>query len=170
MIRRKNKRYWLLIVCFFSFGLISSDPVFAGPVTDCKDGKEGKDCPPVQEICFNLVCSYQREGREGTYEKCQAAARFKKWVTAGGGEIWDRSEGVNHPEFEVECDEYMIFNNSALRYTDSLGTRIQGRTGPYPAVVIPRGSLRDGHSYVPSSLEFSDQHLRGYCYVYSGPQ
>lgn len=128
------------------------------------------DQRPPTETCFNAVCSYQREGEDGRYEKCQAAAVFRKWVTAEGDEIADKSAFPQNPMLEVECDQRVLHNNGARRFTDALGTRIQAQAGPYPAILLPRKALREGHRYEPSALELDGQHLRGYCYIYTGPQ
>lgn len=129
------------------------------------------NCPDgARTVCFNVVCNYEKEGTGRGFNRCQAAARFLKNVTASGGEIKDRSETPFNPEFEVQCDGRVLFNNAAHRYTDALGTRLQAETGPFPAVLLPQNSLRDFHSYVISALELRDQALRGFCYVYTGPQ
>ena len=127
-----------------------------------------KDKDP-RDLCFNVFCSYRREGGGG-FESCEAGAIFIKSVTADGKEIWDRSERSDSLVFEVECDNRVVFNNSGHRYTDEQGTRIQAKTGPLPAVLLPKNTLRDGHRYVASALEIQGQSLPGYCYIYTGPQ
>jgi hypothetical protein len=139
------------------------------------DGKSdcGKDCPPVppplppRQVCFNLVCNYDKGDGPG-YGKCQAAATFTKWVEADGSEIQDNSDSPQNPQFEVECDEQVLFNSSGRRFTDEQGTRIQAETGPYPSLLLPVRSLEDTHRYVLSSLELTNQTLSGYCYIWSG--
>jgi hypothetical protein len=128
-----------------------------------------KDCEPPHEICFNAYCNYARDDRYG-FEKCRAVSVFKKLVNADGSEIFDVSRRPNNPQFAVECDGRAIFNNSARRYTDYMGTRIQAETGPYPAILFPKRALSDGRGYVASSLELDGQILKGYCYLYTGAQ
>ncbi|OFZ19478.1 MAG: hypothetical protein A2X94_09010 [Bdellovibrionales bacterium GWB1_55_8] len=129
----------------------------------------GKDCESVAKlVCFNLLCNYEESAPKARYRKCESAARFEKWVTGDGSEIPDISEHPLNPEFEVACDDELLFNNSAYRYTDALGTRLQAQAGPYPATLLPRGALREGHRYVLSTLELNGQTLRGHCYIYTG--
>ena len=116
-------------------------------------------------VCLNLLCNY-----EGENQKCQAAAQLEKFVSLRGDEVEDRSEHPFHPEFEVACNDSLIYNGIGYRFTDALGTRIQAQSGPYPAILLPRGVLRDGHRYLISSLELGDENLRGYCYIYTGPR
>jgi hypothetical protein len=136
-------------------------------------GQCGKDCPPPppplppRQVCFNLVCNYQK-GDDPGFSKCQAASTFTKWVAADGSELQDASEAPQNPQLEVECDEQVLFNSSARRFTDEQGTRIQAENGPYPALLLPSRSLQDTHRYVLSSLELSNQTLSGYCYIWTG--
>jgi hypothetical protein len=149
----------------------------------CQPGD--KNCHPPREVCFNVFCTYEREGEQpqvhdehDSYDRCHAGSTFKKWVTDDGEEIEDNSadhDGHDDKDrdvikFEVECDGQHLYNNSAHRYTDWQGTRLQALEGPYPAVVLPRGALKDTHQYAISALELWDQTLHGYCYVYTGPQ
>jgi hypothetical protein len=141
-----------------------------------EDGKDpGK--PHHEPVCFNLICKYSskspREGMPPSFDTpttCRAAAVFTKDVTLDGGEILDTSDPNSNPDFEVECDEHVIFNDRAHRYTDIMGTRIQALTGPYPALLLPRGALRDTRGYIHSSLDLDGRILSGYCYLYTGPQ
>lgn len=139
---------------------------------DCKD--------PDNLTCFNIYCRYEESRHDDdksdsftdshdSYEKCRAASQFKKNVGDDGSEIEDRSYPPFNPRMAVECDGSVIYNNSAHRYTDYKGTRIQAQHGPYPAILLPKGALRDDHHYVRSVLELSDQTLKGYCYIYTGP-
>jgi hypothetical protein len=145
---------------------LQSTSAFAGE--KCPDGKKCEE--PPRQVCFNMLCTYQSDDPHARYQLCHTAARFVKWVTNEGEEIFDDSEHPFNPEFEVECDEDLLFNEGARRFTDRLGTRIQSQTGPYPATLLPRGALHDGHRYEISTLEMGDEILRGYCYLYTGPQ
>ena len=156
--KRGSKRVWPA----FALLVLLSQGAYAGDESPGCDPKQHY-CPP-RPICLNLVCDYQGN-REG-YSKCRAASSFIKLVSSDGDEIRDRSE--MDVSLEVECDGIRLFTNSANRFTDAQGTRIQAKAGPFPAVVLPRGSLSDEHRYVPSSLELEDQILRGVCYVYPG--
>ncbi|MGZ6371569.1 MAG: hypothetical protein ACXWPM_12505, partial [Bdellovibrionota bacterium] len=124
--------------------------------------------------CFNIVCDYRADhdsdDRDGPFHQCRAASVFKKLVTEQGEEIRDRSSFPNNPALDVQCDGRTVFNNSARRFTDDLGTRIQAEEGPYPAILLPRGVLTDRHQYSVSQLELEGQSLSGFCYVYTGPQ
>ena len=147
----------------------------------CPDG----NCnPPTKSICFNLVCHYnfpgegpdQGQHREG--KSCKVAARFEKLVTIDGGEVTDDSTHPNNPELEVSCDNKMVYNNSAHRFTDLLGTRIQGEMGPHPAITLPRGALHAGAgessgSHVAASVLELDtgrgfERARGTCFIWTG--
>jgi hypothetical protein len=132
---------------------------------NCKNG----NCHPPRPICFNVFCTFQREGT-GPYEKCQVASTFVHLVNDDGSEFLDNSSDSNSPVFEVQCDNEVVYNSSAHRYTDYLGTRIQAIPGPYPAVVLPKDSLQEIRHYSDASLEFADQRLNGTCYIYTGPQ
>lgn len=146
---------------------------------ECRPGEEpghpdphcpqGKTCPVkcTKEACFTVVCHYQAKDRDDHYQKCRAASTFVTRVTSDGGEVQGDSDLTNSPKFEVECDGHMIYNNGARRFTDLLGTRIQAETGPFPAIVLPRGELHDGHHFSPSWLELGEQNLRGSCYLYT---
>jgi hypothetical protein len=161
-----------LLGAFLILGIVSAPSVLAD---DCKDGK----CPPPppeRSVCFNVFCTFQRQdaGTQGEstghYQKCQVASTFTHWVTGDGNEVWDNSTDSFNPAFEVQCDNEVIYNGSAHRYTDYLGTRLQAIPGPYPAVDLPKDSLREIRHYSDASLEFADQSLQGTCYIYTGPQ
>ncbi len=160
----------------FAFSILLSQFAQAGDEDHGCDPKQHV-CPP-RPICLNLVCDYERvhrrddglldDGHDDGFSKCRAASRFTKLVSSDGDEIRDRSAVEETVSLEVECDGQTIFNNSANRFTDAQGTRLQAKSGPYPAVVLPRGTLSDEHRYVASALELKDQILRGVCYVYPG--
>ncbi len=150
-------------------------PTDHNPPGHCPDGR----CrPETRETCFNLVCYYKNPHNPEGYKNCKVSAKFDKRVTLGGGEVSDDSSQRNNPEFEVQCDNSIIFNNSARRFTDALGTRIQGETGPHPAITLPRGELHtgadgtSGDHVSPSILELDidSYQLRteGSCYIWSG--
>src|SRR5262249_3164778 len=116
-------------------------------------------------------CSYHDDGAPKEEVKCEAGAVFTKFVTDDGEEIRDISDDHTQPRFEVACDQKTLFNGSAHRFTDWAGTRIQADTGPFPAVLLPHGALKEGHRYEASALELADgESLRGYCFIYTGPQ
>lgn len=157
----KRKIGWLILV----FILVSSRSVRS----DDGLGKvcEGEKCQP-RPACFNVFCTYGKDD-DGHYSKCEASAAFTHAVSGDGDEIFDNSTQSDNPTFEVQCDQTVVYNGPAHRYTDRLGTRIQGIPGPYPAVVLPVGALREMRHYSESSLEFKDQRLSGSCYIYTGP-
>jgi hypothetical protein len=138
---------------------------FDGKHEKCREGH----CPiPTKPICFNILCNYKKKNKDHHgFETCRSAAKFIKRVGEDGRETLDFSSQSDHPEFEVECDHQLIFNNSADRLTDHYGTRIQGAPGPFPATLLPRDALREGHHYVVSTLELENQVLSGYCYIYN---
>ncbi len=133
---------------------------------------------PVKETCFNVVCEFSNEHAPEGMQNCRAAAVFNKNVTTTGGEVADDSTASNNPTFEVTCNGVPLFNNSAHRYTDLLGTRIQGETGPHPAISLPRGALHTGpngsagYHVSPSRLEIDsvDGHAysSGKCSIWTG--
>jgi len=120
-------------------------------------------------VCFNLVCKYQDEKGASPLD-CQAAATFTHEVNEDGSEVLGDSSEHADIKLEVQCNQSVLYNGAANRYTDRLGTRIQGLEGPYPAIVLPPDSLVDTHRYTDSSLELADQNLEGVCYVYTGAQ
>src|SRR4051812_5573394 len=94
----------------------------------CKD----KNCHPPREVCFNVFCTYDEDrvkiedNHHPRFDRCHAGSTFMKWVTDDGDEIKDISLDRNDlAKFQVECDGKTIYNNSAHRYTDWQGTRIQ---------------------------------------------
>jgi hypothetical protein len=129
-------------------------------------GCEGGKCPS-RTVCFNVHCVYAEHDGSGP---CQAAATFTKRVTGDGAETLDDSEPADDAQFEVECNDEVRFNGSAHRYTDQQGTRLQAVIGPYPAVLLPPHALRDGHRYELSALDLGKDRVRGFCYLYTGPQ
>jgi hypothetical protein len=139
----------------------------------------GRECrPPTKTTCFNLVCYFDDEKNPHGFKSCKAAAKFNKRVTVDGGEVQDDSNLGDNPQFEVTCDNKILFNNSARRFTDLLGTRIQGETGPHPSISIPRGELhsgsdgRSGDHISPAVLELDTGNqllrTRGQCYIWTG--
>ncbi len=150
-------------------------PIPTSPPSHCPDGR----CrPETRETCFNLVCYYSNPQNPVGYQSCKVSAKFDKRVTIGGGEVQDDSFQRNNPEFEVECDNSVLFNNSARRFTDALGTRIQGESGPHPAITLPRGALHSGADGTsgdhvsPSTLELdvgsSLLRTSGSCFIWTG--
>ena len=140
---------------------------------ECKDHSCEPPQPPrpPRPICLNVFCNYREDGAPNDSVKCEAGAVFEKLVTDDGEEIHDNSENLSNPRFEVACDKKTLFNGSAHRFTDAAGTRIQAEIGPYPAVVLPRHALREGHRYEASVLELAGgATLHGYCFIYTGPQ
>ena len=134
---------------------------------------------PTQMACFNLVCYYNNAENPDGYKNCKVASRFNKLVTIDGGEVQDDSTIPDNPEFEVSCEDKLIYNNSARRFTDLLGTRIQGEAGPHPSITIPRGALHSGvhgtsgDHIAPSVFEIdTGSHgllrTRGTCYIWTG--
>jgi len=132
--------------------------------------------PPTKPVCFNLMCHYESDGP--TDKSCTASSTFIKNVTIDGGEVVDDSASPNNPTFEVSCDATTIYNNSSYRYTDLLGTRIQGQEGPDPALLLPRGELHsaaagtNGGHYSDSILELSGpdgfHRVHGQCFIWTG--
>lgn len=147
---------------------------------------DGHDCtPPTRPVCFNLVCYYHdKDAKNGEYKECKAASTFIKNVTEDGGEVADVSEHPFNPTLEVTCDNNPspVYNNSAYRSTDLLGTKIQGQTGPNPSISLPRGELHTGsdnnlggNHESPSELAIDvgtahdgQQRLRGECQIWTG--
>lgn len=128
--------------------------------------------PPIKKkpFCFDILCHYNRHHHpKKQFEKCNAAIRFVKEVEIHGREIQDNSDSHFEPQYEVECDGNVIYNNSAIRFTGYAGTRIQPPDTPFPAVLLPRNSLGLEHQYTASTLVFSDEELHGYCFITSTP-
>jgi hypothetical protein len=128
----------------------------------------GKDCPPPKprEVCFNVYCQFKKS--DSSEQKCHAASRFIKAVNDDGSEIEDTATPDSFPVLEIECDERVIYNNGGHRFTDFTGTRIQSEAGPYPALVLPKGALREPHHMSTARLELEEETYRGECYIYMG--
>lgn len=139
----------------------------------------------TREVNFNLMCNYDFGHHlvvndDGHYARsCTVSATFRKNVTMDGGEVQDDSNDMNNPQMQVECDGSVIFGPSgARRFTDLLGTRIQGQTGPTPAILLPRAALhsgaegQSGSHYSESTLEVRApsglERARGSCFIWSG--
>lgn len=120
-----------------------------------------------RSIVFNVFCRFYKEHARGNKPICYAGARFNKAVGAHGGEVFDDSAYPESPQFEVECEGSTIHNSAGQRYTDRVGTRIQAETGPYPAIVLPSGALRDRRQRVDSELELRDATYSGDCFLYT---
>jgi hypothetical protein len=155
------------------------------------DGPGQGDCPhckpKTKDVCFNLVCHYKFEKEHGLDSndnndhdrECSVASTFTKAVTEdGGGEVQDASDADDKLKLQVSCEGLTVYNDGGHRYTDLLGSRFQGITGPDPAFTLPRGALHaardgDGH-YAPSILELNlDDEFkrgRGSCFIWTGPQ
>ncbi|MGZ3687414.1 MAG: hypothetical protein ACXVBW_03900 [Bdellovibrionota bacterium] len=143
---------------------------------DCDDGH----CEvPTKEVCFNLVCYYNNEHNPEKFKSCKFASTFRKKVTIDGGEVVDDSHFGNNPTIDLECDGKDLYPGSARRFTDLLGTRIQGEAGPHPAITLPRGALhsgsednRAGDHQAPSTLELDSGYevlrTKGTCYIWTG--
>jgi hypothetical protein len=169
---------------FFAFAGVAlslfAPSAFAEPdsLPDCPPGRACR--VPSKEVSFNLVCYYNDRHNPEGYENCKAAAKFQKDVTTDGGEVADDSTFKDNPQLEVSCGHSTLFNNSARRFTDLLGSRIQGETGPHPAITLPRGALHSGSDrtsgdHVSSStleIDIGTKLLRtqGICYIWSGVQ
>lgn len=167
-------RYSIALVAALLSFYGSASSAFAGneqnpPCESCND--------PTREVCFNMVCHYDFD-TESEPRHCTASATFNKDVTVDGGEVRDDSALGNNPRLEVTCDNEKIFSNSARRFTDLLGTRIQGQTGPNPAVLLPRGALHSGGEnssgshYSSSVLELDNGRdfvrAKGKCFIWTG--
>ena len=160
------------VLAFTLVALQGAVPAFAD---DCPNG----NCEPrTRETCFNIQCTFENPNAPAGYQRCEVSAVFDKKVTLGGGEVRDDSSQRDNPEFQVTCDGSSVFNNSARRFTDLLGTRIQGETGPHPSLSLPRGALHTGahggagSHYSPAALELNvlGQWIRtgGTCFIWSG--
>ncbi|MDR3607190.1 MAG: hypothetical protein P4M08_07410 [Oligoflexia bacterium] len=172
------KKFVLLGILALSFGSIAAkadDHPCPGP--DCR--------PPTKDVCFNLMCIYNSEDHIADHDdkSCTVASTFVKEVTLDGGEVIDDSDRDdsdrdNVTTLEVSCGGKVLFDNSAYRHTDLLGTRIQGQEGPTPAITLPRGELhtvesgQGGGHYSWSTLEFQTEerfkHLDGSCFIWAG--
>jgi hypothetical protein len=154
------------------------------------DDGGGDDCdgihcrPRTRDVCFNVVCHYDLDRDLGDRgdghdegRHCKVAAEFVAPVTIGGGEVTSDSDERSAPRFEVTCDGKPVYNDSAHRYTDLLGTRIQGETGPHPAITLERGALHtgpdhdSGYHQSPSTLILEDEGVKvghGTCDIWTG--
>ena len=157
--------------------LAAASLILLQSLAHASDDSHDHQKPDRQSVCFNLVCKYAaKPPQEGdssadrSPSTCRAAAVFTKDIAIDGSELFDVSDGDSNPDFEVECDDHVLFNDRAHRYTDSMGTRIQALTGPYPAMLLPRGTLRDTRGYITSNLDLDGRVYSGYCYLYTGPQ
>lgn len=114
-------------------------------------------------------------------QTCKAVAIFEKVVTLDGGEVADHSPVASTPlspqipRLTVECDNETKYNDHARRFTDLLSTRIQGLSGPFPAIYLPRGALHTGQHVSDSYLEIDSGiptnraiRMPGKCYVWTG--
>jgi hypothetical protein len=100
--------------------------------------------------------------------------------TIDGGEVQDDSTDSNNPQMQVSCDGTSIFGPSGThRFTDLLGTRIQGQMGPNPALLLPRGALHTGAEHDTSGSHYSQSMLElrgedgpsrayGKCFIWTG--
>ncbi len=147
-------------VKFLTFSLLLATASYAG--VPCLGGK----CIPTRPACFNIFCVYDRK-TDGKFHKCEAAAKFTHAVTVNGLEVKDESVSPFNPIFEVKCDDEVFFNGVGRRFTDFIGTRIQTLNTPFPAIVLPRNSLEEGHRFEDSFLELEEQRLEGFCYTYT---
>jgi hypothetical protein len=120
----------------------------------------------TRSVTFNIFCRYDNGPQRK--DRCYAAARFEKLVFSNGAEFEDNSDHPSNPVFEVECGGEMIFNEHGRRFMSREGTWIQALTGPYPAIVLSRQALREGHHRVTSVLELRDVSLEGTCLIYTG--
>jgi hypothetical protein len=170
-----------MVVFALSSGMVQADDSVINPNSgDDHRHCPGPDCKPkTKEVCFNLVCYYNDHKQPEGYKNCRAAATFTKDVTLDGGEVEDDSNHKNNPQLEVSCGgSTLFFNNSARRFTNLLGTRIQGETGPFPAVLLPRGALHSGADNTsgdhtsPSVLELDTgsylTRSKGFCHIWTG--
>lgn len=160
----------LFAICLGSSSAFAGDPHQNPSCPDCTD--------PTREVCFNLMCHYEFKNEYGSPKNCTVSSTFTKNVTVDGGEVQDDSSVGNNPRLDISCDNEKIFNNSAHRFTDLLGTRIQGQTGPSPAVLLPRGALHSGQEgqsgshYSKSILELDNGRefvrANGKCFIWTG--
>jgi hypothetical protein len=163
-----------------------------------QDGKH--KCEPTRTADFNIVCFYKKHEhkehgdkdqdqgqgqRPGDDDKdkgsvCKVSSTFAKRITADGGEIMDRSPDPGQgnpaelPMLSVECGPEAKYNDHARRWTDLLSTRIQGLTGPHPAIYLPRGALHEGTHVADSYLEVESGipgdpvRMYGKCHIWTG--
>jgi hypothetical protein len=134
----------------------------------------GNDCKPkTKEVCFNLYCNYEfEEHGDHAQKSCSAASTFRKQVTLEGAEVPQTLDG----NLEVKCDGQSWYGRADI-FTGLLGTRIEGKTGPDPAIFLPRGALNAGSDgltqghYSDSGIEITEQgkftHGRGKCFIWT---
>lgn len=156
-----RKHFLVLILC-----VLMSDSAWAHGWHDGDEDDED-DCEPARPVCFNVYCRYQKKDAQNE-RKCEAAAKFKYWVSGRGEEIWGDSQGSSNPVFEVKCEDALIFSGTGRRFTDDRGTRIQALNGPFPGLELPRDSLESRRRVVRSVLELSHEKMEGVCTVYTG--
>jgi len=180
----------LTLLSFYSPLSLAGDG--EGPPEGGRPPCRGDHCRvPTREECFNLVCDYEFEhdvvindgnGGGGNHRarRCTVAAKFNKNVTIDGGEVQDDSTDSNNPQMQVSCDGTSIFGPSGThRFTDLLGTRIQGQMGPNPALLLPRGALHTGAEHDTSGSHYSQSMLElrgedgpsrayGKCFIWTG--
>ena len=150
--------------------LLSSQTYAADRSINCDE----RGCQPkTKEVCFNVYCNYEFEGaRDHEKKSCSAASTFTKKVSEQGAEIPETVDG----NLEVKCDGQSWIGRADV-FTGLLGTRLQGKTGPDPAVFLPRTALSSstadhtqGH-YTESGIEINDDgkflHGHGKCYIWS---
>jgi hypothetical protein len=125
-------------------------------------------CELVKEERFNVVCNFRAHDQVSRLEfnseaprvvpseternvahnrmfkQCRVVTTFYKHVTVDGAEMNDESDLINNPWLEVRCDGLTVFNDRARRFTALLGTRIQGESGHFPCLQLPRGTLHSG--------------------------
>jgi hypothetical protein len=162
---------------------LGSAPVRADGGGGSDDGHHCPDCvPETRDVCFNLVCHYDFDEDHGPadheHHHCTAAATFTKAVTLDGGEVADNSHEGSNPALNISCDDHEYDPRPARRFTGLLGTRIQGETGPTPAILLPRGELHTGPGdqnsghYSKSILELDADHGfkrgDGSCFIWTG--
>ncbi len=163
-----------ILIALFASALVSS--AYASNQNEQPhhdDQCDGHECrPKTKEVCFNLYCSYEVEGpRDHELKSCTAASTFSKKVTLEGAEVPETLDG----NLEVKCDGQTWVGRADI-FTGLLGTRVQGKTGPDPAIFLPRGALTascgpqtQGH-YTESSIEINDDgkfsRSRGKCFVW----
>ncbi len=144
-------------------------------------GGDDHDCPACHEktkpVCMNLKCDYKFRHHDKDIN-CAVVTVFNKTVTEDGGEVSDVSGKDDDVKMEIACEGTPIWNGPARRFTDLLGTRIQGEQGPNPAITLPRGVLHSnedgkgaGH-YSHSRLELQTdegwKRADGACFIWSG--
>lgn len=137
--------------------------------------------PETKEVCFNLVCHYdfdEDHDQDHHRRHCTAAATFKKRVTEQGGEVSDNSKPEDDVKLEVKCEDDHFDPRPGRRFTDLLGTRLQGEQGPTPAILLPRSELHTGPGdknsghYSKSVLELDTnkgfRRGEGECFIWTG--